>query len=569
MKKSIFSVLMFSLCCVAVAFGQTTPNLQLIVTAGTGKPIKLQVQSGAFGDSLRTGKTLVGDIALSKTADADALVSQQACGKVVNDLKGKFALVRRGVCNFDLKCRNAQLAGATAVIVYNHTAAQALIFMGAATDSVKNKITIPVGFISNEDGEALVKQLAAGTVVKATYRSPGLSQANAAFARMTPKSQLLPLDSMEVIIGNPNNTAIPNVVNTVLIKKPDGKTETLTTPAATLPNKIGSYDINFPTFKPTDKGEYTFTFTCSIYPEDTIVQKLVVTDNIFGLDDGNVLANSEGLVPNTESYITGKKRYHVGAIYRTNATTAVATQATFGLSNAITAATKLKGREIAVILYDLDPKATGKPEHNTNPAPQNYDRFKAVAFGSYLIKGTEKKNELLNVVLESADGAKKVNLKANGYYLVSAQYDCAACADTIAPAFTFAGNITYPDLASTVVTNSFYWAGWQGNAQHVLRLQLESIIIAANDLPLENGKVSVYPNPVKNLLTLELAQDAPKNNKATVELFDINGVLFRRLRNQDVASGRILLDTSDFASGVYIVSVKTEGFVATKKFVKE
>jgi PA domain/Secretion system C-terminal sorting domain len=567
MKKSIFSVFVCLAGFVAIAFGQTTPNLQLLVTAGTSKPIRLQVQSGAFGDSLRTGKTIVGDLALSKTADADAVITQQACTKVVTDLKGKFALVRRGVCNFDLKCRNAQLAGAVAVIVYNHTAAQPLIFMGTATDSVKNKITIPVGFISNEDGEALVKQLAAGATVKATYRSPGLSQANASYARMTPKSQLLPLDSIEAIIGNPTNTAIPNVTSTVVIKTPDGKSQTITTPAATLPGKIGSYDINFPTFKPVDKGEYTFTFTCSIYPEDTIVQKLNVTDNIFGLDDGNILAASEGLTPNTESYLTGKKRYHIGAIYRTNATTAVATQATFGLANAT--APKLKGRDVSVIIYDLDPKATGKPEHNTNPAPQNYDRFKAVAFGSYTIKGTEKKNELLNVALESADGAKKVSLKANGYYLVSAQYDCAACADTIAPAFSFAGNISYPDLASTVVTNNFYWSGWQGNAQHVLRLQLESLIIAANDLPIENGKISSYPNPVKNFLTLELAQDAPKNNKVTVELFDINGVLFRRLRNQDVANGRIFLDTSDFASGVYIVSVKAEGFVATKKFVKE
>jgi PA domain/Secretion system C-terminal sorting domain len=566
MKKIIFSVLIGLVSCATIVFGQATPNLQLLVAAGSAKAVKIQVLSGAFGDSLRAGRNIAADLALSKTADADAVIQQQGCSKIVSDVKGKFALIRRGVCFFDQKCRNAQLAGAVGVIVYNHTAAQPLIFMGEATDSLKGKVTIPVGFISFEDGEALVKMLAAGAV-KTTYRSPGLSQANAAFARFTPKSQLIPLDSMEVVVGNPGTTPVTGIVNTVVIKTPDGKSQTLSTPTATLPGKVGSYEIDFPRFTPVDKGDYTFTFTCSAYPQDTIVQKLTVTDNIFGLDDGNVLPASEGVNPTDDNYLAGKKRYHIGAIYRTGATAPVATQATFGLANPT--APKLKGREIAIVLYDLDPKTTGKPLHNVTPAPQNYDQFKAVAFGSYIVKGTEKKNELLNVALEAADGAKKLALKANGYYLLSAQYECSACADTIRPSFTSAGNISYPDLASTVVTNNFFWAGWSGNTQHVLRLQLEGTPTAASDLPVENGKVAIYPNPVKDLLTLELVQEAQKTKKVTVELFDINGVLFRRIRNQDVSNGRIFLDTSDFASGVYIVSVKSDGFVATKKFVKE
>jgi extracellular elastinolytic metalloproteinase len=64
---------------------------------------------------------------------------------------GKLALVDRGTCAFTVKVKNAQLAGATGVIVANNADATAAFTMGG-TDAT---ITIPSIMISQNDGAAL------------------------------------------------------------------------------------------------------------------------------------------------------------------------------------------------------------------------------------------------------------------------------------------------------------------------------------------------------------------------------------------------------------------------------
>ncbi len=65
-------------------------------------------------------------------------------------LSGKIALIERGLCNFTVKVKNAQTAGAVAVVMYNNTA-DAMIAMGGDDTS----ISIPAIGINQSDGNAL------------------------------------------------------------------------------------------------------------------------------------------------------------------------------------------------------------------------------------------------------------------------------------------------------------------------------------------------------------------------------------------------------------------------------
>ncbi|HEX6333307.1 MAG TPA: M36 family metallopeptidase, partial [Flavisolibacter sp.] len=85
----------------------------------------------------------------------------EACTPPVNALSGKIALIDRGNCNFTVKVKNAQDAGAIAVIMVNNVAG-APITMGGAD----NTITIPAVMISQSDGAAIKAQL--GNNVNAT-----------------------------------------------------------------------------------------------------------------------------------------------------------------------------------------------------------------------------------------------------------------------------------------------------------------------------------------------------------------------------------------------------------------
>lgn len=78
------------------------------------------------------------------------------------DISGKIALIRRGNCNFSNKVKNAQDAGALAVIVYDTVVANPTR-LSMSSDGLLG-ITIPAVFVTAEIGQSFVNQLANGPV---------------------------------------------------------------------------------------------------------------------------------------------------------------------------------------------------------------------------------------------------------------------------------------------------------------------------------------------------------------------------------------------------------------------
>ncbi len=83
----------------------------------------------------------------------------------VGSLTEKIGLVERGNCNFTVKVKNAQNAGAMAVIIYNNVAGAVGGMSG--TDAT---ITIPSVFITDTEGEYIKSQLSANTTVNVTLK---------------------------------------------------------------------------------------------------------------------------------------------------------------------------------------------------------------------------------------------------------------------------------------------------------------------------------------------------------------------------------------------------------------
>jgi minor extracellular serine protease Vpr len=69
------------------------------------------------------------------------------------NLTGQIALLGRGTCDFTVKMRNAQNAGAVGVIMVNHTAGEAPFVM--AHNGLEPRPTIPGYMVSLEDGAAI------------------------------------------------------------------------------------------------------------------------------------------------------------------------------------------------------------------------------------------------------------------------------------------------------------------------------------------------------------------------------------------------------------------------------
>ncbi|RYY18155.1 MAG: hypothetical protein EOO36_08770, partial [Cytophagaceae bacterium] len=142
-------------------FTGITPTYYINVTAPAAVAGNyVAVESGfSTANKLADRGPISGQLALS--ADAGNL----ACNSSSVPLTGKIAVLYRGTCSFAPKVKNAQLAGATAVIVINNVAGAPIVMGG--TD---NTITIPAVMISQADGATLVAQINNG--VQATLPKP-------------------------------------------------------------------------------------------------------------------------------------------------------------------------------------------------------------------------------------------------------------------------------------------------------------------------------------------------------------------------------------------------------------
>jgi len=81
-----------------------------------------------------------------------------ACSPVSTAVSGKIALIDRGTCNFSVKVKNAQNAGAIGAVIANISSSTNMPIMGGADSTV----AIPAVLISFNDGNTLKGQLGAG-----------------------------------------------------------------------------------------------------------------------------------------------------------------------------------------------------------------------------------------------------------------------------------------------------------------------------------------------------------------------------------------------------------------------
>lgn len=121
-----------------------------------------QVGPAAFGPQL-AAPGVTGDVVVGLDAqNASGPSAFDACTALTNAgaVSGKIALVDRGTCGFVVKVKNAQNAGAIAVIVADNAAGGPPAGLGGADPT----ITIPSVRITLADGNAMKAALAAGAV---------------------------------------------------------------------------------------------------------------------------------------------------------------------------------------------------------------------------------------------------------------------------------------------------------------------------------------------------------------------------------------------------------------------
>ena len=122
--------------------------------------------AGVAGDFATVTSDLTAPLAVVTEAPTNAATGfSTACAALAANLTGKIALISRGGCTFSTKIRNAQDAGAVAVLVSNNVAGDGI---GMAQDGTPNQPTAPAYNVSLNDGQALKLHDTQATTISAT-----------------------------------------------------------------------------------------------------------------------------------------------------------------------------------------------------------------------------------------------------------------------------------------------------------------------------------------------------------------------------------------------------------------
>lgn len=115
-----------------------------------------------FGGGLPNPPITENLVVIQDDNSGESTDANDGCDNITNGpaLNGKIVLIRRGICEFDVKVKKAQDFGAKAVVMVNNVAGAPIIMGGDDTT-----IFIPSVMISNTDGNPIIDALLGGTTL--------------------------------------------------------------------------------------------------------------------------------------------------------------------------------------------------------------------------------------------------------------------------------------------------------------------------------------------------------------------------------------------------------------------
>jgi len=481
-------------------------------------------------------------------------------------LVGKIAVLYRGECQFGHKARAAELAGAIGCIIINHTGAA----VGMAGGDSGLVVTIPLIMISEQAGNLLKADIAAGTITQAFIGTKSGLFANdlgigkgevlraRRFSNLAPLSQnasefSVPVGAIVRNIGNQaqssfelkctidNGTLIYS--ESAVVAGPLASGDSIFVPLTTFSQAtypVGNYTMTYTlTTNPTADGEpsdnvvdASFMISDSLYSYGRLDPTTFVPLNPAGFRSNNFSTDWEGCFAFQDPNASRLESVGMTVISTTSSTE------------------DLIGKFVEVRVYQWNNVFTDLDDPNF--ALDNLAQID-VAFHVYAsdLQGVPVFVQHTSPV-RFTDNQRYLFCLNSSEELIFAGYDNDI--DYTLTQDDFMGGAFGAHLQPSTPGSSdgtYFLNGFGQDVQLAASVQFRATTVGVDEVSNENGIYS-YPNPVADILNIPVGK---RSGTAVIQLFDIAGKLVIAKDVSFTNNETLKLDVSTLVNGSYIANM--------------
>ncbi len=187
---------------------------------------------------------------------------------------------------------------------------------------------------------------------------------------------------------------------------------------------------------------------------------------------------------------------------------------------------------------------------------RNLTGFTNIHVDFFILPGTDLVGKVFNLKIVPNTGAGANDIQVN--------IDINALSPAPVPGtwYSFDKAFSSGDLAKITASPIMHEFGVTSNLNNVI--WYDNLYIHKNTLgttQFETAKVKMYPNPVKNILTIEANSE--------IQRVSVYNILGQEVLKSSPKSNSATLQTNELKKGVYMVTTEVDGKVSTSKMVKE
>lgn len=475
---------------------------------------------------------------------------------------GRIAIVRRGECEFGAKAKNAEDAGAIAVLIVNNVAGVEPAVMGAGV--MGSLVTVPTLAVTMEDGEAIIAALMGGETVNITIRTASFSNVSTHFGiqnfAIPSYLNTNSIDSLGMTLENTSGQTMTNVILKYAFERENGEVlysdssavvsmaageqipqswDLSASPIDLSDLEPGNYRLKYAGYSQDDTGDL---------PTDNVKQyPYSVTSGLWALENG---ANSGYRSNQAGPYFAG----NIFSVPELNNIRLTVDNMSFSCFNSTDLAS-MNGVSVGIYLAELLDVTF---DNTLNIFEES--QFRLVGFGSHVLQDSDR-SAIIPVELEDPEenpGTKPTMEGGKEYWLVN--YYSGENAVLLYHMYDL--NTDYKDLISL-----FYVSTWGGLPNPAVSRLNVDISVSTNAPVLPESAVSVFPNPANEAATIRF--DFAQAQDAALILTDLSGRLLKMESLKGMQQGTHILPTAHLSSGTYILHIDTkQGYRALKLIVQ-